>query len=370
MKTISITQGTHTYPVQIGQNLLCVSHLQPLISEKKCAILCDSNTSSLFGKRLWKQLQMQNIPSKLVTIPEGESSKTRQTKETIENHLLEAGFGRDSCLIAIGGGVISDLGGFTAATFCRGIPLIIIPTTLLSMVDACIGGKNGVNTPHGKNLIGTFYPPKLVLIDTELLNPLPEQQLRNGMSELIKHALIADKELFETIENHLERWIHHPNTLENGIHRSCEIKKQIVEQDPEEKNLRKILNFGHTIGHALEKVSFYTLSHGEAVAIGMILESKLSNLYGILPDSQFQRITSLLKKTHPNLSIPSFSEPDFLNALKADKKNHSAIPHFVFLDEIGKPASCNGTFCTPLLDWETKLVSLHASLKFNAKTQS
>ncbi|MDA9271809.1 3-dehydroquinate synthase, partial [bacterium] len=270
MKTTWIHAST-PYPIYIGQQLLETALLADCCTQinKRLVIITDTNLVNSLGIQLQQQLQQQGLQALLLACPAGEIHKTRETKQQLEDELLARQYGRDTCLIALGGGVVTDLVGFLAATYCRGLPVIYVPTTLLAMVDASIGGKTGVNTPHGKNLIGTFTQPQAVFMDINTLNTLPENEWHNGMAEMIKHSLIADATIFKLLQQNVEKIIQRDAIfLIDMIHASCLIKKNIVEQDEQEQGLRQLLNFGHTIGHAIETIEHYRLSHGEAVAIG------------------------------------------------------------------------------------------------------
>lgn len=262
-----------------------------------------------------------------VVVPPGEQSKSRACKEWIEDQIFKAGFGRDSEIVAFGGGMINDLAGFVAATFCRGIPWIAIPTSLIAMVDASIGGKVGINTPFGKNLIGAFHPPKEVFLDFRYLDTLPEKEWRNGEAEIIKCGLIADPSILSA-----------PRST-RSILRAIEIKKKIVAKDPKEKGLRRILNFGHTVGHALEKVSNYEISHGEAIAHGMRVAAHLSEL----TNDELQIIEQLLS---PFPKWPLGKE--LLETLRLDKKAKNGLSRFVLLEKIGAVRSFGGEYCTTM----------------------
>lgn len=274
----------------------------------------------------------QKLRNEILLVPSGEKAKTREVKQQIEDQLLEKGFGRDTVIIAVGGGAILDLAGFVASTYMRGVDLILVPTTLLAMVDAAIGGKTAIDTPHGKNLIGTFYHPKMIIADLKTLETLPEKELKNGFSEIYKMGLIADPSIFEETE------------LEELIWKAARAKIDIVERDPTEMGLRRILNFGHTIGHALEACSGYTLAHGEAVAIGCVVESYLSFLMGYLSEEEYLKIE---KKFGP-FKLPAI--PDFRNTLNFDKKRDKKKVRFVMIEGIGNPLSFNGQYCQSVQD--------------------
>lgn len=281
----------------------------------------------------------------LISFGAGETFKTRKTKEEVENALIEKGCNQDYCIIALGGGVVNDLVGFVAATFYRGVPWIYIPTTFLSVVDACIGGKTGVNTAYGKNLIGTFYPPVHVLIDPRFLSTLSEKQWRNGMAEVIKHSLIASPSLFKELQK-----VHYPIAKESLmpiIYKNLAIKTSIVKKDPlEQKKYRRILNFGHTIAHAIETLENFQIDHGEAVALGILAESYLSTQFG-LPYSEFDEIHSLIESFKFPLTLSQKYPLDMWDAvLSKDKKTKGGQPRFVLLKKIGKPLKFDGEYCS------------------------
>jgi 3-dehydroquinate synthase len=279
------------------------------------AIITDETVNELYGLQVSKQFQ--NAP--VFTFPAGERFKTRETKQKLEDALLTAGYNRDTTLIALGGGVVTDLVGFLASTFCRGVNLILIPTTLLAMVDASIGGKTGVNTVYSKNTIGTFYEASQTMIDLNFLKTLPERELFNGYVEMWKAGLIADPDYFD-----------HWDPL--AIERARKIKTEIVQADPFDRGIRRTLNLGHTLGHAFETVSQYTLSHGEAVAAGIVLEAQLSVEIGLLSDEEFAKIKARFPK--PQISL----DPDaILHTLRLDKKG---IFRFILLKAIGNPIEC------------------------------
>jgi 3-dehydroquinate synthase len=327
------------------QSPLFATHLPELIATHQgpCAIITDATLKKLYAK------QLQGLDAKVFSIPSGETAKTRETKAYLEDLLLSHHLGRDTLLIGLGGGVICDIVGFVAATYCRGVSLVLIPTTLLAMVDAAIGGKTGVNTPYGKNTIGSFYFPDQVLIDPSFLQTLPKQELRNGLVEVIKYSLIASKPLFVQLQKHINgfasldvAWIKHL------IQKSIRIKGKDIREDPfEQKGRRRILNYGHTIGHALEKLEEYRMPHGQAVAIGMMAAAFMSCEMGFLRFEQLEEIQALfqqydiplkLKKTHP---IDAF-----LTGFALDKKAVKGSVRFVLLKEIGAAHPFEGEYCT------------------------
>lgn len=288
-----------------------------------------------------KQLYIDLLPSSipLLSIPAGEKSKNREIKADLEDQLLERKCGRDTTIVAFGGGVVLDLAGFVAATYCRGVPWIAVPTTLLAMIDASIGGKTAVNTSHGKNLIGAIHPPQEIWVDPSFLESLPEKELRNGLAELLKYACIASMKLFEKVEQGF--------CTEEMIETCCRIKEKIVEEDLKEGGKRRLLNFGHTIGHALELLFNYELAHGEAVAFGIFIESYLSARMGLLSFTSFERIEKAIKILGFSLELPREIPFDELyEALLLDKKSLAGLPRFVLLDEIGRPATFSEEYCT------------------------
>jgi 3-dehydroquinate synthase len=300
-------------------------------------IITDTNVGPLYAERLAEQLA-ERTPCSLITIPAGEASKSRETKALLEDELFTRGCGRDTLLIALGGGVITDLVGFVAATYCRGIPVVYIPTSLLAMVDASIGGKTGINTAFGKNMLGTFTEPRAVIIDPAFLQTLPEQEYLHAFAEIIKHALIADADYFDYIKANINNIkARDKTTLLALIKKSCEIKSAVVALDAREAAARESLNFGHTIAHALEVLSDYAIHHGHAVAIGMVMESMLSHRLGFLSKQDLERIHALLHALNLPLTYPfEITEAVLLQALTLDKKTRQRKPRFVLLERIGR----------------------------------
>lgn len=316
----------------IGKDLLKSSILQKCATSSKGKVVivtCKSLEDSL-GHILSSFL---NAP--LLPIHSGESAKTKETKEMLEEKLFALGCDKKTTLIALGGGTITDLVGFVASEFLRGISLILIPTTLLAMVDAAIGGKTGINTSFGKNLIGSIYHPKAIFIDCAILEALPENLFLNGFAEVLKLGLIYDASIFKIAKKDI-----HDERL---IKKSILGKISVIEKDPSSKSLRNILNFGHTIAHGLEKVSNYKLSHGLAVAIGSLVEAHLSMSLGFLSQKEFEEIEEfyqLFKATIPS----SYEREAFLNALSFDKKNSNGNLNFVLMEKIGKAKKFDGNY--------------------------
>lgn len=323
--------------------------LQILKSFKGPLVIISDEVVQVLLVNQWVQfLKKEKISTLQLSFPTGERSKTREMKALLEDQLLSQACGKDTVLIAIGGGVTTDLVGYLASTFCRGVALCCIPTTLLCMVDAVIGGKTGVNTSFGKNLIGTFYPAEHVLIDTSLLKTLPEREWRNGLAEVIKYALIRSPSLFETLKTGLSLWEQKdPTFLKAIIKESCLIKKEIVETDFQETGYRRILNFGHTIAHAIERLSDYQMPHGEAVALGMLGEMELSHCLGGPSLEACEDLKAMLKNyAFPLEFPPCITEEQVIHAMQWDKKALCAIPRFVLLQEVGRTQSFDGAYCT------------------------
>src|SRR5580658_8376121 len=288
------------------------------------------------GKSVLRNLDLDGHRTHLMN--DAESAKNLHTVEKLSRSLVRAGIDRHSLLIAIGGGVVGDVAGFVASAVLRGISLVQIPTTLISQVDSAVGGKTGVNLPEGKNLIGTFYPARLVLVDSALLKPLPERQYRGGLAEVIKYGVIADAKLFAYLEKNFDAVLHRdPDALAYIIPRSLEIKAQVVSRDERESGLREILNFGHTFGHALETISNYRVyQHGEAVAWGMMAAALLGHEIHLTPADEVSRIVSLVRRLAPLPPWPKIPPQKIIAAMQSDKKTRAGQLRFVLAPKIGK----------------------------------
>jgi 3-dehydroquinate synthase len=272
---------------------------------------------------------------------DGESTKKLRTVELLARDLVRAGADRKSLLVAVGGGVVGDVAGFAAASYLRGVALVHVPTTVVAQVDSSIGGKTGVNLPEGKNLVGAFYPPRLVLSDPEVLRTLPEREFRGGLAEIIKHAVIADSAMFQFLEKNMEK-VERRNrvALDYLIPRNVAIKAQVVTRDEHESGLREILNFGHTFGHALESVTHYKrYQHGEAVAWGMMAAALLGHETGVTRANDVSRIVSLVRRMGPLPPWPRVPAAALIEAMRSDKKARDGKLRFVLTPRIGKAAS-------------------------------
>ena len=274
MRKVKVELGIDSYEILIGNALN--DELKNFVVNKKFSkkslLVTDTNVEKIFAAEIKKILESAGLEIKLVTIPAGETSKSLSEAEKIFTAAIEYGLDRKSAIFALGGGVVGDLTGFVAAAYLRGVPFIQIPTTLLSQVDSSVGGKTAVNHKLGKNLIGAFYQPKAVFIDLDMLKTLPAREIKSGLGEIVKYGIIRDSKFFDYVENNAEKILRLENeVMENIIARSCEIKADVVSKDEKESGLRRILNFGHTMAHAIEEATNYSkYAHGEAVAIGMI----------------------------------------------------------------------------------------------------
>jgi len=304
----------------------------------RVAVVTDQTIARLYEPTVTKSLKASGFETYTIAVPAGERAKTLRWVSAILDELARARFERGSVLLALGGGVIGDLAGFAAAVFVRGIPFIQVPTTLVSQVDSSVGGKTGVNHPVGKNLIGAFHQPRLVLIDPETLNTLPRREWVAGLAEVIKYGMIADAELFAYLERHMDTLLR----MEEGpvthiITRSCQIKASVVAEDERESDRRRILNYGHTIGHALESLGKYrSLIHGEAVAIGMVQEADLSCHVGFCSKEVVTRQGELVRQAGLPDALPPVTFSELWGAMQYDKKVAQGRPYCVMPERIGR----------------------------------
>jgi shikimate kinase/3-dehydroquinate synthase len=339
---VHVPLGERSYYIWIKPGLL--QHVGELYTHyhvgARAAIITDETVAALYGHQLEEGLRRAGVETLVLSVPPGEASKSLRTAEMLYTRLLEAQCDRHTTIIALGGGVIGDLAGFVASTFLRGVPYIQIPTTLLAQVDSSVGGKTGVNHPLGKNLIGTFYQPRCVFIDPEVLRTLPERERWSGLAEVMKYGLIRDPALWARLEENLEGLVQRPETLSEVIARCCALKAEIVSADEREGGLRKFLNFGHTVGHALEAASDYELRHGEAIAWGMLIEARLSHQRAGLSASELERIEKLLAR-FPKPPLTQMSSKRIMELMRRDKKAHAGRVQFVLLRAIGEPVLCD-----------------------------
>lgn len=308
------------------------------------AIITDGNLKKL-GEEILAGMRREGLICHLVLIPAGETSKSLSFLEKLAAELVKAGLKRDACFIGVGGGVVGDVSGFLASIYMRGVALVLVPTTLLAMGDSCIGGKNGVNLGEGKNLLGTFYRPSKVVIDPLLLKSLPERELRAGMAEVVKHAVIADSAFFDFLRKNSAKILkREPLLLQKMVKKSVAIKQRIVAADEKEsvkkargKMSRMLLNYGHTVGHALERLSGYKMAHGEAVSIGMAAENRVAVGKKLLKDGEAAEIGELLAQFGLPVKIPvRFTAAEIKHALATDKKNIGGKLYFALPTKIGR----------------------------------
>ena len=317
------------YDVTVGQ----VSSLTNFPMQNPM-IVTDENVAKFYLGRMKSILRAAGCEPKSMVIPAGEGYKNLETVSLLWKSFLQNGLDRKSTVIALGGGVIGDMAGFAASTYMRGINWVAVPTTLLSMVDASLGGKTGFDLPEGKNLIGSFYPPKLVLADPSLLLTLPDRELRSGMAEVVKHGILSDPELFHVCSRGLD-WV--KDNLEEIVKRAMAVKIKVIEDDPYEKGFRAALNLGHTVGHAVELVSRFELRHGEAIAIGMVSETKYAERIGVAQRGVADAIANVLTGFGLPTQIPdALPKPEIIRAMRVDKKKNAKSVRFALPAEIGR----------------------------------
>ena len=330
-----------SYDVEIGNNLAdkLISDLKNgLVGNiNKFVVVTDSIVKDLYAKKIYEKLISSGFKSDIIIFDAGEKSKTRKTKEFVEDSMIIKGYKRDCCIIAVGGGVVTDLAGFVAGTFGRGVPFINYATTLLAAADASIGGKTAVDTDIATNLIGLFNEPQKVYIDTDAWKTLPKKQISSGLSETIKHGCISDYEFFQYLEKNIDKVFEFDSEVCDFIaKKNCEIKYNVVMKDEKEKSLREVLNLGHTVGRAIETVSNYKLLHGEAVAIGMVAQARLGNKLGYISDEDVNRVINLYKKAKLPVTIPDYIDrEELIKKLYTDKKVRDGKIRFVFQKGIG-----------------------------------
>jgi 3-dehydroquinate synthase len=335
-----VSQRDASYDILIGRGLL--RELPRLLAEycpaPRYVVISDSHVAELYGQRVARALQVGGIDAERLTFPAGERNKTRDTWTALCDRMLEARIGRDGAVLALGGGVVGDVAGFVAATYHRGLPLVQLPTTLLAMIDSSIGGKTGVDTTHGKNLLGAFHQPEVVIADLDTLSTLPASQLTAGMAEAIKHGVIADAAYFASLERDREALMGRDvEALERLVGRSIEIKARIVAADEREAGQRVLLNFGHTVGHAVEATSGYGILHGEAVSIGMAVEAALAERVGVAESGTHDAIAGLLQRFVLPFALPQAARiDDLIAAMQHDKKRRGGELRFALPRRVGE----------------------------------
>lgn len=344
MKTIAVRHGAGAYPVIVGTGIGAElqRHLDEVHHGVPVAVIADESVLAALGSPL------PGAPA--FTFPAGERFKQRDTWARLTDELLEAGLDRRTVIVAFGGGVTTDLGGFVAATFLRGVPWVAIPTTTLAMIDAAIGGKTGVDTDRGKNLVGAFHPPTAVIADTDVLRTLPDRAFREGLAEAVKHAAILDAGYGGWMEANAEAILgRDPGTIAQLVIRSVELKAGVVAEDEHESGARAILNAGHTVAHAIERATNYSIPHGEAVAVGLVAETRLAESMGVCEIGTTERIVGLLDALQLPTTIPGAVQRDLMRgAMIADKKNRAGAIHAALLERFGTASRGDGRWTTSI----------------------
>ncbi len=339
MQTLQVALGDRAYPIHIGSGLIQNADLiLPHLKRKQVAIVTNTIVAPLYLEKLAKPLRDAGVSVIEIILPDGEAYKNSETLNLIYDALLKNRCERSTTLIALGGGVIGDLTGYAAATYLRGVSFIQIPTTLLSQVDSSVGGKTGINHPLGKNMIGAFYQPKLVLADIDVLQTLPQRELSAGVAEVIKYGLIRDADFFDWLEVNISKLMALDEVVTTyAIYRSCQNKAEVVASDEHETGERALLNLGHTFGHAIENAMGYGVwLHGEAVAAGTMLAADLSRRMGWLNDSEIQRMHALLTAARLPLHAPNLGVEKYLSLMQSDKKVADGKIRLVLQQGIGK----------------------------------
>lgn len=331
--------GDRSYDIVIGGGLL-EAMAGKLIGKLggRALVVSNRRVYSLYGGKLGAGLEKAGVKWSKALLPDGEKSKTIKSVGALHDALVEGGYDRDALVIALGGGVIGDIAGFASATYMRGVRFAQVPTTLLAQVDSSVGGKTGVNHPRGKNLIGAFHQPSLVIADVDTLATLPKKEVLGGVAEVIKYGCIADSKFFGWLEKNMEGLVNlDPGVTARAVGVSCRIKSRVVESDERETGLRAILNFGHTVGHALEAVTGYTrYIHGHAVAMGMAAAVELSAIKGTLSEKECERVTALIRRAGLPVTLPAeIGSRELMKAMEMDKKAKSGSVRFVLLHGMG-----------------------------------
>ncbi len=337
MYSIMVNLPQKQYPIYIDSGLIenIGREIKKIYDNKKVVIITDSNVEALYGKNIEDSLIKENFMVKKIIIKPGEKSKSFEALQEICEEILEFGLSRSDLIIAFGGGVVGDLGGFAASILLRGIPFIQIPTTLLAQIDSSVGGKVAINSRKGKNLIGSFYQPEAVFIDPELLKTLNERVFNDGMAEVIKYGAIKDERLFHNLLQYKDKE-ELMNNIEEIIYTCCSIKKDVVEVDEKDLGERMLLNFGHTVGHGIEKIFNYEkFTHGEAVAMGMMAITKNSETQGITEGGTLELLRKIINKYDLPSDLPSMDKQELLKAVSMDKKSSNKSLNIIVLEKIG-----------------------------------
>lgn len=337
-KTLNVALGERSYPIHIGSHLLGDAELfTNYLVSKQVAIVTNTTVAPLYLKKMVSSLENNGVRVETIILPDGEQYKNNETLNKIYDALLAARCDRSTTLMALGGGVIGDLTGYAAATYLRGVPFIQVPTTLLSQVDSSVGGKTGINHPMGKNMIGAFYQPQAVIIDTITLQTLPQRELSAGMAEVIKYGLIRDAAFFDWLEVNMPALMNlDENLITEAIYRSCQNKAEVVAADEKEAGERALLNLGHTFGHAIENAMGYGVwLHGEAVAVGTVMAAELSKKMGWLSEDDVKRIKQIFHHAKLSMPAPSLGVEKYLSLMRLDKKVQNGQIRLILQKAIG-----------------------------------
>jgi 3-dehydroquinate synthase len=340
MKTVNVSLAERSYPIHISSHI--IAKLPAILSReksnKRCVLITDTHVAKLYAQQVVGCFADQGFHVEVVEFPAGEQSKSLQTFERIISSMVALGVGRDWQVIALGGGVVGDLAGYVAASYMRGVSYVQVPTTLLAQVDSSVGGKVGVNHPAAKNLIGAFYQPKLVLIDTDFLKTLPQREIVCGFAEIVKYGVIYDRDFFRFCETHHSKILSlDEKKLIHAIERSCQMKAEIVSKDEKDVGAREVLNFGHTIGHAIEaSLGYESINHGEAILWGMLIESYIARALGIFQAAEFARFERFLAQIPLKASIDCIEQIKIHAKIALDKKVRNAKVRFVLPVSLGR----------------------------------
>lgn len=338
VEKLTVDLSERSYPILIGRGMLTAAYILQHVPHRQAAIVTNTIVAPLYLEKLRASLESNGVSVVSIILPDGEEHKNWHTLNLLFNELLAHKCERAVTLIALGGGVVGDIAGFAAATYLRGVPYIQAPTTLLAQVDSSVGGKTGINHPSGKNMIGAFYQPRLVLADTATLDTLPDRELCAGLAEVIKYGLIRDAQFFAWLESNIDRLLaRDSNALKFVIKRSCEIKAEIVAQDEREAGVRALLNLGHTFGHAIEAgMGYGCWLHGEAVAAGTVIAAQLSLRLDLISETGLARIKAIYQRAHLPVQAPALGAKRYLELMSLDKKVQAGKMRFVLLRKIGE----------------------------------
>lgn len=342
MALITVQLGPQSYTIVIESGILAEvgQRCREVGLAGRAAVVTNPTVAALYAETVLGSLTATGYQPLLVEVPDGEAYKTSQTLNTVYDKLIDGGLDRRCFVVALGGGVVGDLAGFAAASYLRGIPFVQVPTTLLAQVDSSVGGKTGIDHPRGKNLIGAFHQPRLVVADVATLTTLPEREYRAGLAEVVKYGVVLDRQFFQLLEENVDRLLARDRELiVTVVARCCALKAWVVEQDEHEAGLRAVLNYGHTLGHAFEALAGYEgLVHGEAVSIGMTLAAKISVAEGLCAPAEYDRIVGLLKALGLPTETPKAGCGELIDALTQDKKSRAGVIQYICNQGLGAHA--------------------------------